>query len=190
MPSQAVEALAQQLQHILAGHSAAATAAAAAAVDLDAVDRHGSSRSRHHQDQQQQQQAPGTAHSTEQQQRRRQRARQHNGGSSSSNSSKQQAHTALRKLRVRGANTDTLQQLLECVPCITELQLDGPALSVQAAAVLCPALRRLCYLVANPAELDGSLLCLSSMRNLRALELEVKGWVLSTEQLRVSVSGT
>jgi hypothetical protein len=69
------------------------------------------------------------------------------------------------------------------------LQLDGPALSIQAAAVLCPGLRRLSYLVCSPSDVDAALLCLSSMRNLRALELEVKGMVLSTEQLRVRVFG-
>jgi hypothetical protein len=59
-------------------------------------------------------------------------------------------------------------------------------LSSQAASVVCPGLRRLSYLVSSPSELDSALMCLGSMRNLRALELEVKGMVLSTEQLRVS----
>jgi hypothetical protein len=57
---------------------------------------------------------------------------------------------------------------------------------MQAASLVCPGLRRLSYLVSSPAELDSALMCLGSMRNLRALELEVKGMVLSTEQLRVS----
>jgi hypothetical protein len=97
-------------------------------------------------------------------------------------------HASLRRLRVRGANVDSLQQLLECVPALSELQLDGPALSIKAAASLCPWLRRVAYLVCSPYELDAALRCLSRMRDLRALELEVKGMVLSTEQLRVSAA--
>lgn len=167
MPAQAVEALAQQLQQILSTHehpTAAATSAAAAG--QDAGDRSSSDlRAQHSAD-------AGSSSRQQQQQRRRR-------GASGPR------HAALRRLRVRLANVDTLQQLLECVPGLTELQLDGPALSIQAAAVMCPGLRRLSYLVCSPAEVDAALLCLSSMRNLRALELEVKGMVLSTEQLRV-----
>lgn len=98
-------------------------------------------------------------------------------------------HPALKRLRVRGANIDTLQQLLECVPFLSELQIDGSAQSMRAAAALCPWLRRVAYLVSSPYELDAALRCLGRMRDLRALELEVKGMVLSTEQLRVSAAG-
>lgn len=99
-------------------------------------------------------------------------------------------HTALRRLRVRFANTDELPQLLQLLPGLTELQVDGPAHVVHAAAQLCPQLQRLAYLVSSPGELDAVLGCLADMQTLQALELEVKGMVLSCEQLRVSASRT
>lgn len=163
MPTQGVEALTQQLQQILSGNQAHQSNE-----DPEAGPSSSSSRAAR-------QQAPDDNNS---QQRRRLR--------SGSSSSIRPYHAALRRLRVRVANIDSLQQLLECVPGLTELQVDGPALSVQAAAVLCPGLKRLSYLVCSPGELDSVLFCLGSMRSLRALELEVKGMVLSTDQLRVS----
>lgn len=211
MPSQAVEALTQQLQHILSGGGAGGQhqqhqhlfggqhpppAAAAGGGGAGANNNNSSNRS-------QQQQAAGSApaHASQQQQEQQEQQEQQQQQSSSMSSRRSNSssaggaaaaaakfsHTVLRRLRVRLANTDTLQQLLECVPSLTELSLDGPALSVQAAAVLCPGLRRLSYLVCSPSELDAALVCLGNMRSLRSLELEVKGMVLSTEQLRVSV---
>jgi hypothetical protein len=95
-------------------------------------------------------------------------------------------HQQLRRLHVRFANVDNLQHLIERCPGLTELQLDGPALNIQTAAACCRGLRRLAYLVSSPAELDVALLYLHGMGSLKGLELEVKGVMLSTEQLRVS----
>jgi hypothetical protein len=95
-------------------------------------------------------------------------------------------HTALRRLHVRFAAVDSLTPLLERCPGLTELQLDGPALNIQAAAAACPNIKRLAFLVGSPLELDAALFYLNGMSCLRGLELEVKGMMLSTEQLRVS----
>lgn len=95
-------------------------------------------------------------------------------------------HTALRRLHVRFAAVDSLEPLLERCPGLTELQLDGPALNIQAAAAACPNIKRLAFLVGSPVELDAALFYLNGMSCLRGLELEVKGMMLSTEQLRVS----
>jgi hypothetical protein len=97
-------------------------------------------------------------------------------------------HTALRRLHVRFAAVDSLVPLLERCPGLTELQLDGPALNIQAAAAACPNIKRLAFLVGSPLELDAALFYLNGMSCLRGLELEVKGMMLSTEQLRVSGS--
>eukprot|EP00878_Enallax_costatus_P031742 GHUV01034759.1.p1 GENE.GHUV01034759.1~~GHUV01034759.1.p1 ORF type:complete len:484 (-),score=175.37 GHUV01034759.1:417-1868(-) len=94
-------------------------------------------------------------------------------------------HTALRKLHVRFANVDNLMQLIERCPGITELHLDGPAYNIQIAAAACPNIKRLALLVGSPHELDAALFYLNSMSSLRGLELEIKGMMLSTEQLRV-----
>lgn len=94
-------------------------------------------------------------------------------------------HTALRRLHVRFAAVDSLVPLLERCPGLTELQLDGPALNIQAAAAACPNVKRLAFLVGSPVELDAALFYLNGMSCLRGLELEVKGMMLSTEQLRV-----
>ncbi|WIA20048.1 hypothetical protein OEZ85_005913 [Tetradesmus obliquus] len=80
---------------------------------------------------------------------------------------------------------DSLEPLLERCPGLTELQLDGPALNIQAAAAACPNIKRLAFLVGSPVELDAALFYLNGMSCLRGLELEVKGMMLSTEQLRV-----
>ncbi|WIA40340.1 hypothetical protein OEZ86_013707 [Tetradesmus obliquus] len=80
---------------------------------------------------------------------------------------------------------DSLVPLLERCPGLTELQLDGPALNIQAAAAACPNVKRLAFLVGSPVELDAALFYLNGMSCLRGLELEVKGMMLSTEQLRV-----
>jgi hypothetical protein len=105
MPAQAVEALAQQLRHILSGSEEQPPSLNPAAA--------GSSSGAPHAD------------SSQQQQRRSRR------------SAAKPVHAALRKLRVRLANVDTLQQPLLCAPGLTELQLDGPALSIQVCACLC-----------------------------------------------------
>jgi hypothetical protein len=98
----------------------------------------------------------------------------------------QQQHSALRHLRICFAAVDSLTTLLELCPGLTDLQLDGPALNIQAAAAACPNIKRLAYLVGNPHELDAALFYLNGMGSLRGLELEIKGMMLSTEQLRVS----
>jgi hypothetical protein len=95
-------------------------------------------------------------------------------------------HTALRRLHIRFAAVDSLTLLLERCPGLTDLQLDGPALNIQAAALACPNIKRLAFLVGSPLELDAALFYLNGMGSLRGLELEVKGMMLSTEQLRVS----
>lgn len=105
MPAQAVDALAQQLRHILSGSEEQPPSSNPAAAA-------GSSSGAPHAD------------SNQQQQRRSRR------------SAAKPVHAALRKLRVRLANVDTLQQLLLCVPGLTDLQLDGPALSIQVCVLL------------------------------------------------------
>lgn len=98
------------------------------------------------------------------------------------------SHAALRRLHVRFANVDNLQQLLERCPGLTDLQLDGPAVNIDRAALACPNIKRLAFLVGSQMELDAALFYLNGMRSLRGLELEVKGMMLTTEQLRVSSS--
>lgn len=97
-------------------------------------------------------------------------------------------HSALRKLHVRFANVDNLVQLIERCPGLTELHVDGPAFNIQAAVAACPNIKRLAFLVGTPLELDAALFYLNNMSNLRGLELEIKGMMLSTEQLRVSMA--
>jgi hypothetical protein len=164
VPAAATAALAEQLQHSHLQDEAASNRQAALLLQ----------QAPHPHPPQQQQQAPDEQQQVEQQPLQQQQGRS------------MLCHTALRRLRIRFAAVDSLTPLLELCPGLTDLQLDGPALNIQAAAAACPNIKRLAFLVDSPHELDAALFYLNGMGSLRGLELEVKGMMLSTEQLRVS----
>ncbi|KXZ52391.1 hypothetical protein GPECTOR_9g435 [Gonium pectorale] len=68
---------------------------------------------------------------------------------------------------------------------LTDIELDGPAVNIKAGALHCPALTRVSYLVGKKGDLDEALAALMSIRELKQLELIVRNFVLTADELRV-----
>lgn len=96
------------------------------------------------------------------------------------------AKASLTKLVVRTVNLDEyFGAILSKLGSLTEIELDGPARNVQVAARSCPALHRVSYLVGRKVDLDESLMALRFVGQLKQLELVVRNFVLSADELRV-----
>lgn len=96
-----------------------------------------------------------------------------------------QRDLVMRKLHVRGANLNAdFAALLAKMPGLTELEVDGPPDNVDAASTACSLLTRICYQVSDRLQLDDALAAFVSAKALSTLELVVKNFTLSTEQLR------
>uniref|UniRef100_A0A7S0RZ38 F-box domain-containing protein n=1 Tax=Chlamydomonas leiostraca TaxID=1034604 RepID=A0A7S0RZ38_9CHLO len=93
---------------------------------------------------------------------------------------------AITKLHVRGVNLDTdFGVVLSKLPHLQELEIDGPARNIRAAATSCPSLHRVSYQVSSRTQLDEALSALMTLKELRQLELIVKNFTLCSDQLRV-----
>mmetsp|Transcript_31984 Transcript_31984/g.95537 ORF Transcript_31984/g.95537 Transcript_31984/m.95537 type:complete len:310 (+) Transcript_31984:864-1793(+) len=96
------------------------------------------------------------------------------------------AERSITKLHVRGVNLDSgFGMILEKLPKLVELEIDGPSRNIKSAAEKCPLLHRVSYQVTHRQYLDEVLAALMNVRQLKVLELIVKNFTLCTEQLRV-----
>ncbi|GFR45980.1 hypothetical protein Agub_g7452 [Astrephomene gubernaculifera] len=97
---------------------------------------------------------------------------------------------SLTKLVVRAAGLDdTFCSIIAKLNNLTDIELDGPAANIIEATQQCPALSRISYLVGKKSDLDAALAALTSMKELRRLELKqleliVRNFVLTIEHLR------
>lgn len=90
------------------------------------------------------------------------------------------------KLHVRGVNLDPeFGIVLARFPNLIELEIDGPARNLNAAAVTCPNIQRLSYQVASRGHLDEALTAFVNLPQLKSLELIVKNFTLFSDQLSV-----
>jgi len=90
------------------------------------------------------------------------------------------------KLHVRDVKLDPeFGNLMSKMPHLEELEIDGNARNLRSAAMGCPKLQRLSYLVSSRFHMDEALAALLNMPNLTALELIVKNFMLSPDELRV-----
>lgn len=92
----------------------------------------------------------------------------------------------LKRLHVRGVNLDNeFGLILQKLPHLSELEIDGPARNITSASLSCPALQRVSYQVASRQHLDESLAALLKLPMLKTLELIVKNFTLCSDQLSV-----
>lgn len=90
------------------------------------------------------------------------------------------------KLHARAVNLDSdFGVIIGKLPLLTELEIDGPARNVRASAISCSALYRVSYQVACRNFLDEALTAFHNMPKLTHLELIIKNFSLTTEQLRL-----
>ncbi|GIL88352.1 hypothetical protein Vretimale_15057 [Volvox reticuliferus] len=91
----------------------------------------------------------------------------------------------LTKLVVRTVSLDeSFGIIMSKLGNLTDLELDGPAVNIKAGALHCPALSRVSYLVGRKSDLDEALPALQHIRELKQLELIVRNFVLTAENLR------
>ncbi|PNH00829.1 hypothetical protein TSOC_013322 [Tetrabaena socialis] len=96
------------------------------------------------------------------------------------------AHKGLTKLVVRTVGLDdTFGVIISRLNNLIDIELDGPAVNIKAAAVHCPSLSRVSYLVGKKSDLDEALASLMSIKELKHLELIVRNFVLTADELRV-----
>ncbi|GIL55327.1 hypothetical protein Vafri_10881 [Volvox africanus] len=91
----------------------------------------------------------------------------------------------LTKLVVRTVGLDeSFGIIMSKLGNLTDLELDGPAVNIKAGALHCPALSRISYLVGRKFDLDEALPALQHIRELKQLELIVRNFVLTADNLR------
>ncbi|EFJ39893.1 hypothetical protein VOLCADRAFT_100415 [Volvox carteri f. nagariensis] len=91
----------------------------------------------------------------------------------------------LTKLVVRTVGLDeSFGIIMSRLGNLTDLELDGPAVNIKAGALHCPALSRVSYLVGRKSDLDEALPALQHIKELKQLELIVRNFILTAENLR------
>ncbi|KAG2488990.1 hypothetical protein HYH03_012430 [Edaphochlamys debaryana] len=96
------------------------------------------------------------------------------------------APKGLTKLVVRSAGLDeSFGVILSKLSNLTDIELDGPAVNIKAAALHCPSVSRVSYFVGRKTDLDEALAALMTIRELKQLELIVRNFVLTADELRV-----
>ncbi|MEW5300237.1 MAG: hypothetical protein WDW36_003179 [Sanguina aurantia] len=93
---------------------------------------------------------------------------------------------AITKLTVRGVRLDKdFALVLAKLGGLLDLEFDGPAGNIKAASVSCLRLQRLSYQVSARTLLDEALTALSDCKELKQLELVIRNFSLSTDQLHI-----
>ncbi|KAG2451623.1 hypothetical protein HYH02_003404 [Chlamydomonas schloesseri] len=101
-------------------------------------------------------------------------------------SSAQWGRKCLTKLVVRTVGLDeSFGGIIAKLGSLTDIELDGPAVNIKAGALHCPSLGRVSYLVGRKSDLDEALAALMSIKELKQLELIVRNFVLTADELRV-----